>query len=227
MVFGDSLYLVLVMPAFLLALWAQFKVKSAYNRYRKVGNSAGFSGAEAAQEILSASGIHDVQIEPTTGWLSDHYDPSSKKLRLSPEVYQGRSLASVGIAAHEAGHALQHAFGYAPMALRTGIVPIANIGSKLAMPLILIGFIFHAFALVKLGILFFGMAVVFYIITLPVEFNASSRAKLALVKTGIVSGQAEMDGVRSVLGAAAMTYVASAAVAIAQLLYYVLRVREE
>ncbi|HUU43588.1 MAG TPA: zinc metallopeptidase, partial [Planctomycetota bacterium] len=156
-------------------------------------------------------------------WLSDHYDPRSKTLRLSPEVHGGRSVASVGVAAHEAGHALQHAHGYAPMSLRSAFVPVATFGSWLAFPLIFIGFLFASLELMKWGIILFGAIVVFQLITLPVEFNASKRAKAALANSGIVVTEEEAHGVSAVLSAAALTYVAAAVAALAQLLYFLLR----
>jgi Zn-dependent membrane protease YugP len=219
----DPVYFIFMAPAMLLALYAQLKVKSAYARMSRVPSARGLSGAEAAVRILHSAGIQDVKVEQTQGWLSDHYDPKSKVLRLSPEVYQGRSLASVGIAAHEAGHALQHAVNYGPLTLRSAIVPVAGIGSWLAWPMIMIGFFMGAMNLVTLGILLFSVLVIFQIITLPVEFNASSRAKVVLASTGIVADQKELQGVASVLNAAALTYVAATITAIAQLLYFLLR----
>lgn len=219
----DPLYWLLVGPAMLLAFFAQMKVKSAYARYQRVANTRGYTGAEAAAATLSAGGVAGVKIEQTRGFLSDHYDPVSKTLRLSPDVYSGRSIAAVGIAAHEAGHALQHASGYAPLALRSFMVPAAGLGSWLAWPMIIGGMIFGWLGLIKLGIMLFGALVVFQIITLPVEFNASSRAKTMLAQTGIVVSREEAEGVSSVLSAAAMTYVAATIAAVAQLLYFLLR----
>ncbi len=219
----DPLYWLLVGPAMLLAFFAQMKVKSAYARYQRVPNTRGYTGAEAAAATLSAAGVDGVKIEETRGFLSDHYDPASQTLRLSPDVYSGRSIAAVGIAAHEAGHALQHAGGYAPLALRSFMVPAAGLGSWLAWPMIIGGMIFGWLGLIKLGIMLFGALVVFQIITLPVEFNASSRAKTMLAQTGIVVSRDEAAGVASVLNAAAMTYVAATIAAVAQLLYFLLR----
>ncbi|MHC4944598.1 MAG: zinc metallopeptidase [Planctomycetota bacterium] len=218
----EPMFIIIVGPAFLLAMLAQMKVKGAYSRMSRVGTRSGYSGADAAKRILDREGITDVQIQETTGFLSDHYDPARKVLRLSPNVFKGNSIASVGIAAHEAGHALQHAVGYAPLKLRSALVPTAGLGSWLAFPMILIGALLQMMALVKFGILLFTVLVLFQLITLPVEFNASSRAKLALANTGIVANEQEMRGVASVLNAAAMTYVAATVVAIAQLLYFVL-----
>ncbi len=217
------LYLVLVGPAILLALWAQLRVQSAFARYSRVGTSRSFTGADAARSILRSAGIRDVNVEMSQGRLSDHYDPRSKTLRLSPQVHDGRSIASVGIAAHEAGHAIQHAHNYAPLKFRSAVVPVAGIGSWLAWPMIFGGLFFRSFGLMQLGILLFAALVVFQIATLPVEFNASSRAKAALTDSGIVVTDEEARGVSRVLSAAALTYVAATVVAIAQLLFFLLR----
>ena len=221
--FMDPLYLLVVGPAMLLALFAQIKVKGAYARFSRVATRRGLTGAQAAARILASQGIRDVRIERVKGWLSDHYDPGRKVLRLSPEVHDGHSVASVGIAAHESGHALQHASAYAPLRLRSSIVPLAGIGSYLAWPMIFLGMLLNAMNLVQLGILLFSLLVIFQIITLPVEFDASSRAKKLLASTGIVVDERERAGVSSVLNAAAMTYVAATVTAIAQLLYFLLR----
>ncbi|MFH1998357.1 MAG: zinc metallopeptidase [Planctomycetota bacterium] len=221
--FLDPLYIMLIGPTVLLALFAQLKVKGAYTRMSRIGTARGCSGAEAAARIMNSAGVTDVKIEMANGWLSDHYDPSKRVLRLSPDVFNGRSIAAVGIAAHEAGHALQHAGGYAPLNLRSTLVPLAGFGSWLAWPMIFIGMLLSSMAFVKTGIFLFSILVLFQIITLPVEFNASSRAKSALAGTGIVINQQEMNGVASVLNAAALTYVAATVTAIAQLLYFVLR----
>ncbi len=222
MFFFDPLYFLLIAPAILLSIIAQVWVQSAYSKYRNVPNMRGFSGAEAAAYMLRAKGVMDVNIEMTNGFLSDHYDPRDKTLRLSPDVYQGRSIAAVGIACHEAGHALQHAYGYAPLKLRTALVPITMIGTNLAWPLLFIGFIFHAMSLIKLGVLFFSGAVLFQLVTLPVEFNASARALAAIRETGLLTME-ELSGAKQVLTAAALTYVAAAVTAIMQLLYFLLR----
>jgi len=218
----DPLYWLLIGPTMLLALWAQQKVSSAYGRFARVPVRSQLSGAEAALTLLARAGIRDVRVEPTRGWLSDHYDPSSRTLRLSPEVYGGRTVASVGIAAHEAGHAVQHARGYAPLHLRTALVPVVQFGSWLAWPMIFGGMLLGSLGLVQLGIIAFGLLVAFQVVTLPVEFDASARAKQALAAAGVVSGR-ELDGVDEVLDAAAMTYVAAAVTAAAQLLYFVIR----
>ena len=222
MLYLDPVYWILIGPPMLLALFAQFKVQATFARYSRVATQKGITGAQAAQRILADAGIDDVKVEEVGGWLSDHYDPRSRTLRLSPGVYHSRSVAAVGVAAHEVGHAIQHAQGYAAMKLRTFMVPAASIGSWLAIPLIFIGFVFHSLDLVKFGIVFFGAVVAFQIVTLPVEFNASTRAKAALRTSGVVVTQEEESGVRSVLSAAAMTYVAATMVAVMQLLYFIL-----
>ncbi len=222
MLFFDPLYLLLMAPAFLISLGAQIWVKSAFSKYSKIDSTSGYSGAQAAYNILRRNGIDDVDIEETSGFLSDHYDPRTKTLRLSPNVYRSTSLAALGIAAHEAGHALQHAYGYVPLQLRSLLVPVTSVGSNLAWPLLIIGFILHSAMLVQVGIIFFAGVVLFQLVTLPVEFNASSRALSALQKSGLVT-EYEISGSREVLTAAAMTYVAAAAAAIMQLIYFLIR----
>jgi Zn-dependent membrane protease YugP len=221
-IFFDPVYLIIVGPTILIALFAQMKVKSTYTRYSRVNTARGYTGAQAAAKVLDSAGIHDVKIEMVKGWLSDHYDPTQKVLRLSPDVYQSPSVAAVGIAAHEAGHALQHATGYGPLQIRSMLVPVSSLGSWLAWPMIFIGFILAFKTLAMAGLILFTALVVFQLITLPVEFNASARAKAALADTGIVVDQQESAGVASVLNAAALTYVAATITAIAQLLYFVL-----
>ena len=218
----DPLYIIMILPALLLSIYAQFKVKSTYSRFSKVSTYRGITGAQAAREILRSAGVHDVDIELTRGFLSDHYDPRSRVLRLSESVYAGDSIASVGVAAHEAGHAIQHAHGYAPLKLRSALVPVSSLGSNLAWPLLIIGFIFMAQSLILAGIIFFSLAVLFHSVTLPVEFNASSRALQALPASGILS-DSEVAGARKVLTAAALTYVAAATAAVLQLVYFLLR----
>ena len=225
----DPMYFIYVGPAILLAMWAQMKVKSAYAKAGRIPASSGLNGAQAAQRILNAYGIADVAIEPIKSFLGDHYDPKKKVLRLSPDVYHGRSLASVGIAAHEVGHAIQDAKNYGPLALRNGLVPIASTGSQISVGLIFIGLILNwltgpaigrvgnMIAAVGLGL--FGVVVLFQLVNLPVEFNASSRARAVLIDQGIVT-VAEDKVVAKVLTAAAMTYVAATIVAIMQMLYY-------
>ena len=222
MFYIDWTYIVLVMPALILAMAAQGKVSSTFNKYSRVQSHIGITGAEAARRIMEQNGIYDVSIERVSGNLTDHYDPSRKVLRLSDSVYSSSSIAAIGVAAHETGHAIQHARNYAPLSLRSLMVPLANIGSRLSMPLILIGLLF-SFAssmgntLITLGIIFFGLSVVFTIITLPVEFNASRRAIACLDESRILYSD-EIDGAKKVLSAAAMTYVASTVVALANLL---------
>lgn len=222
-VFTNSAWLLIVGPTLLLALLAQFMVKAAYSKYSKIGSSRDFSGAEAASHILNRAGIFDVKIEMASGFLSDHYDPANKILRLSKDVYQGHSLASVGVAAHEAGHALQHNTGYGPLSLRSAFVPTASLGSFLAWPMIIIGLVLHSTGLTLCGVVLFSTVVLFQIITLPVEFNASSRAKQALMETGVITDQRELYGVNTVLSAAAMTYVAATVTAIAQLIFFLVQ----
>lgn len=218
----DWTYIVIVLPAIILALAAQGKVSSTFNKYSRVPSRVGMTGAEAARRIMELNGIYDVSIERVSGNLTDHYDPSKKVLRLSDSVYSSSSIAAIGVAAHESGHAIQHARGYAPLSLRTLLVPAANIGSRLAMPLILLGIIFSfssmmGTSLITLGIILFGLSVVFTIVTLPVEFNASRRAIECLGESRVLYDD-ELAGAKKVLSAAAMTYVASTAVALANFL---------
>lgn len=219
----DPLYWVMIVPTMILALWAQMKVKSNFARFSKYTTSRRLSGAQAAEAVLDYAGIRGVRVEETRGFLSDHYDPRKKVLRLSSDVYHGQSVAAAGVAAHEAGHAIQHAKGYAPLALRNAMVPLAGFGSWLAMPMIIFGMILQSMQLMQLGVLAFAALVVFQVITLPVEFDASSRAKAVLVKSGVLANQAEVDGVGKVLNAAAMTYVAATITAVVQLIYFALR----
>ena len=210
----------LIIPPMILALYAQSKVKSTYAKFSKISARSRISGAETARRILQSSGASNVSVERAKGRLSDHYDPRKKVLRLSEGVHDSSSLAALGIAAHEAGHAVQDASGYAPLHIRNGIYPIANLGSSLAFPLFFIGFIFSQSGptiLMDLGILLFTGAVVFSLITLPVEFNASRRA-LALLSDGGYLQSDELVGARKVLSAAALTYVAATAMAAMQLL---------
>ena len=208
--------MIIVLPAILLALYAQLRVQSTYARYSRVPVSTGLTGAAAAQEILRRNGLANVQIERIDGMLSDHYDPRTRTLSLSSDVYDGASVAAVGVAAHETGHAIQHAREYAPLALRSAMVPTVQFGSWLAWPIFLLGFLFHSGTMLQLGILIFSAAVVFTVVTLPVEFDASARALRALREEGLVTAD-ELRGVRSVLTAAALTYVAAAATAILEL----------
>jgi hypothetical protein len=219
MFFWDYTFIFLI-PPLLLAFYAQARVRGTYAKFSRVGSSSGISGARMAQEILNMGGAHQVKIEETQGRLSDHYDPRKRVLRLSPGVYESNSIAALGIAAHEAGHALQHHTGYAPLHLRNGIYPVASLGSTLAFPLFLIGFFMSSQGpsiLMDIGILLFTGAVLFSLLTLPVEFNASKRAMVLLGERGYLKGQ-ELEGARKVLSAAALTYVASTAMAAMQLL---------
>ena len=208
---------VLLIPAILLALYAQARVKSTYSKYIRVPSRSGITGAQAARELLEQNGVYDVTVERTSGRLSDHYDPRSKTLRLSSEVYGSSSLAALGIAAHETGHALQHAEEYYLLRLRSAIVPIANIGSSLALPLLILGLIFSYPTLVLIGVLAFSFAVLFQLITLPVEYNASNRA-IAALEAGNMLYRDETGPTRKVLSAAALTYVAATLMAVTQLL---------
>jgi hypothetical protein len=217
--YWDPTYILVVIGA-IICMIASARVKTTFNKYAKYGSMSGMTGAMAAERILFAAGIHDVTIQHVAGNLTDHYDPSRKTLNLSDSVYNSTSVAAVGVAAHECGHAMQHQEGYFPLSLRTAIVPVANFGSTLSWPLIIIGLFFNGSMgsfLINLGVLFFTFAVIFQLVTLPVEFNASSRAMRMLEQNGILS-QSELPYTRKVLSAAALTYVASAAAAILQLL---------
>ena len=223
MFFFDPMYFLFIAPALILGLWAQAKVKSTFAAADRI--AAPLSGAAAARHILDSAGLQDVAIEQIPGKLSDHYDPRHKVLRLSPDVYQKRSLAAVGIAAHEAGHALQDAKNYAPLVIRNAAVPAAGFGSGAGMTLAIIGLIFHFQPLLLAGILLFSCVVFFQVVNLPVELNASNRAKDQLAVLGIV-GQDQMVYVRRVLNAAAWTYVAATLQAIMVLLYLLMRSRD-
>ncbi|MEG1874246.1 MAG: zinc metallopeptidase [Angelakisella sp.] len=212
----DWSYMTLVVPALLLALWAQFKVKSTYAKYSAVQARQGLTGADAARKILDSNGLQQVRIEHIAGQLTDHYDPKTQVVRLSDAVYGNASIAAIGVAAHEVGHAVQHATGYGFLKLRHAIIPISQAGSTLSMPLILLGLVFNSGPLALAGILLFSLVAVFQLVTLPVEFNASSRALATLDSYGMLDAQ-ELAGTRRVLSAAAMTYVAALAVSLAQL----------
>lgn len=225
----DPTYILVLIGAG-LCIWASSRVNSTYSKYSRVRARSGMTGAEAAQRILQMSGIHDVQIQHIAGNLTDHYDPSRKVLRLSDAVYGSRSVAAIGVAAHECGHALQHKEGYFPLKFRSTLVPAANIGSKLGLPLVILGLILGIgfdlpgggyFSLAQIGIWVFSLAVLFQVVTLPVEFNASGRALKLLESYGIM-GNDEVGDCRRVLGAAALTYVAAAASSLLQLLRLVL-----
>ena len=220
----DRYYWILIVPAMLFAMWAQTKVNSTYNRYNRVYSARGMSAAQVCRQILDENGLFHIRVEHVSGKLTDHYDPRNKTLSLSDSVYGSASVAAVGVAAHECGHAIQHQKNYAPLTIRGAIVPVANIGSTLAWPLILIGLFISSRsgqALITAGIICFSLAVLFQIVTLPVEFNASRRAVRILGETGIL-GEQELGYTRKVLGAAALTYVAGAASAILQLLRLIL-----
>jgi Zn-dependent membrane protease YugP len=221
----DFYYLILVGPTILLTMWAQYKVKSTFAKYSKVPCSRGITGVDAAAVLMRSNNINDVKVEAVRGSLTDHYDPSSKKLRLSEPVYGSSSIAAVGVAAHEAGHAIQHAVKWGPLVLRSTLVPVANIGSSVG-PLIAMAGLMFSPALFNIGILLFGGAVLFYVVTLPVEFNASNRA-IAVLRANNVLNEEELKGVKKVLSAAALTYVASALTAIANLLRLILMSRRK
>ena len=218
----DWTYLVLVLPCIILSMWASSSVNSTFKRYSSVLSYRRITGADAAQRVLYANGVRGVQIQRVSGNLTDHYDPRTNVIRLSDSVYNSTSVAAIGVACHEAGHAVQYAQNYAPIKLRAAIIPITNIGSKLAMPLILIGILLSflgnfSYALVYLGIAAFCLSLVFQLVTLPVEFNASRRA-IQAIEAGNILTDEELRGARKTLKAAAMTYVAATAVALAQLL---------
>lgn len=213
----DLSYLVLVVPAILLGLWAQARVQSTYARYSRVRAIRGITADQVARRILDANGLRDVSIQRIAGSLTDHYDPRERVVRLSETVYGSPSIAAIGVAAHEVGHAVQHATGYAPLKLRTAIVSVTNIGSTLSMPLILIGILLNSSRLALVGVALFGLVAVFQLVTLPVEFNASSRA-LATLDGMDILGREELGGARQVLTAAALTYVAALIQSLAQLL---------
>jgi len=218
----DWTYLVLVLPCVILAMWASSNVNSTFKKYSQNFSIRRLTGAQAAQRVLSANGISGVRIERVSGNLTDHFDPKTNVIRLSDSVFDATSVAAIGVAAHEAGHAVQYAQNYGPIKLRAAIIPVTNIGSKLAMPLILLGLVLSfmgdlSYTFVYLGIACFSLSLVFQLITLPVEFNASRRAMEAIENAGLLT-QEEQAGARKTLKAAAMTYVAATAVALAQLL---------
>lgn len=220
--FFDSLYIWMVLiPGMLIAGGASLMVRTAFSRYSKVGSRHGFTGAQAAQALLDRAGIHDVRVVPTHGYLTDHYNPVSKQLALSETVYSGRSLAAVGVAAHEAGHAIQHAQNYAPLWIRSALVPIAGIGSNLGYIVMLVGLMISPFV-VALGAFLFTGVLLFQIVTLPVEFDATARAKRLVVEAGIIDPD-ERYGMDRVLNAAAMTYVAAVISTLLTLAYFLLR----
>ena len=218
----DWTYLYLVLPCVILSLWASYNVNSTFRKYSNQHSIRRLTGAEAAQRVLSANGVSGVRIERVSGNLTDHYDPKANVIRLSDSVYSSTSTAAIGVACHEAGHAVQYAVDYAPIKLRAAIIPVTNFGSRLAMPLILLGILFFSMGsfsdtLVYLGIAAFGLSFIFQLITLPVEFNASRRA-LQTIESANLLTEEEQRGAKKTLTAAAMTYVAATAVALAQLL---------
>lgn len=212
----DSLYLYLVVPAIIIAIWSQIKVKTTFSKYSAYRTD--INGADAARRVLELNGVHGVKIERVSGKLTDHYDPRTNTIRLSESVCNSFSISAVGVAAHEAGHAVQYAKGYFPIKLRSVILPVCNLGSQLSLPLLIIGLIFNFYFLVKLGVIFFCGAFIFQLITLPVEFNASRRAVNALRDGGVLLTDNDIKYTRRVLSAAAMTYVAAALVSLAQLI---------
>ncbi|MEZ6039078.1 MAG: zinc metallopeptidase [Planctomycetaceae bacterium] len=223
MMYFDMKYILMVMiPGLVMSGLASMLVKSSFAKWSQIGTRRGFTGAQAAKTLLDGAGIHDVQIVPTNGFLSDHYNPSTRTLALSESVYASRSVAAVGVACHEAGHAIQHANSYAPLWARSALVPAMGIGSSVGPWVIFIGLAMHMQGLAVIGCLLFGAVVLFQIVTLPVEFDASARAKRLVVEAGILDAD-EQIGVNRVLNAAALTYVAAAASSILTLLYFMMR----
>jgi Zn-dependent membrane protease YugP len=218
--FFDSSFIILI-PALIIAAWAQFRVSSTFDKYSRYGNRNGYTGAQVARMLLDNNGLYDIPVELIPGKLTDHYDPSSRIMRLSQEVYYGNSVASIGVAAHETGHAIQHKESYVPLIARNAIVPAVNFGSNASWVLFILGMVLGLRGLVSIGIILFTLVVIFQIITLPVEFNASSRALKVLKYKGILY-EDELRGARSVLSAAAMTYVAAVLTSISQLIRLIL-----
>lgn len=216
MFFWDISMIILI-PGLLLAMYAQAKVSSTYNRYKKITSHSGYTGAQFARKMLNDNGLYDVTITQISGRMSDHYDPRANQVRLSAEVYNGTSIASLGIAAHEVGHAVQHATNYFPLTVRNLVVPVTNFSSSIYMLFIFIGIIMNSFSMIQFGIMLFAVIVIFQVITLPVEFNASRRAIATLGGNGVLDAE-ELSGAKRVLGAAAMTYVAAMVTAVLQLL---------
>jgi uncharacterized protein len=221
---GDWTFILLI-PAFLFSLWAQYKTQSTFRRYSEIGSSRGITADAVAGKILQSYGVSNVTVESTPGQLTDHYDPRTKVLRLSEGVYGNSSIAAIGVAAHEAGHAIQDARGFSPIKIRNAIVPVVNITSNLAIPLFIIGLFASLPILIQLGIYFFAGVVVFHLVTLPVEFDASSRA-LKVLQTGAYLNNEELGGAKAVLTAAAMTYIAAALMAILNLVRLLLIARD-
>lgn len=218
----DPYYFLFLAPGILLAMWAQWRVKSAYAEASQIQAASGLSGAEAADALMRGAGVSGVQIEPVEGFLSDHYEPGAKVLRLSPDVYSGRTLAALGIAAHESGHAMQDAQHYPLLVMRNALVPAANFGGNISWVLIMLGFVLASMNLILVGIVAFSLTVVFQLVNLPVEFDASRRARIALVDSGLISSE-EDQMVGKVLHAAALTYVAATLTSILTLLYFLFR----
>jgi Zn-dependent membrane protease YugP len=220
--FFDPLFLLFMIPGLIIAGLASTYTHTTFEKFKRLRASSGMTGAQAAQRLLSAAGIYDVRIECVGGFLTDHYDPTAKVLRLSPDVFNGISLSSIGVACHEAGHAIQHATAYGPLGLRSSLVPLTNFASFGSYIVITIGFLFASRELILLGAILFGATVLFAVVTLPVEWDASARAKRLMVTCGIVT-QKECEGAGAVLNAAFLTYVASALSSLLMLLYYLLR----
>lgn len=218
----DFMYLLFMLPGMLFAMWASARVQWAFKKYQRVGSRYGMTGAEAAQHLLDRAGIHDVQVVPTQGFLSDHYDPMHKRLALSEAVYSSQSIAAIGVATHEAGHAIQHAEHYAPLHLRSALVPTAGIGSSIGYGMMFLGLVMASSKMVLLGVILFSAVVLFQVITLPVEFDASARAKRLVVEAGIITPE-ERKGVDAVLNAAALTYVAAVVSTLLTILYFLVR----
>ena len=218
---ANNIYCVLLIPVMLLSLWAQAQVSGNFNKYSRVSNRRRLTGAQAAEAVLQANGVHDVTITSTWGKLTDHYDPRDNTIYLSQEVYASATVAAVGVAAHEAGHAVQYAMSYAPVRLRSAIVPVTNLGSRCSMVLLFCGLLLYSQSLFLVGILLFSLTTFFQLVTLPVEFNASRRAIVTLERGRFLEGQ-ELRGAKKVLSAAAMTYVAALLVSLAQLLRFLL-----
>ena len=221
MFYYQDYYLAVILPCLLLTIFAQMNVSSTFSKYSRVRNYRNMTGAQAAEAVLRANGVMDVRIERVAGNLTDHYDPRSNVIRLSEGVYDAATVSAVGVAAHEAGHAVQYAVGYGPIKLRTAIIPVCNVGTRLSFILLVIGLALYSEPLFALGIVFFSLAVVFQLVTLPVEFNASHRALETIEARGLLS-EDELSGAGRVLRAAALTYVAALLMSIVQLLRYVL-----
>ena len=222
MFYFDPLYIIIILPGFLLALFASFYTKAIFNKYSEVNSSTGITGAEAARRLLDNRGLNHVRVEQVGGFLSDHYDPSCEVLRLSNQVYNSHSLSAIGVACHEAGHALQHADNYKPLSMRTALVPAIGVSSNFSYLIIILGFAFQANFLILTGVILFSISVLFTIVTLPVEWNASARAKELMVSAGIVTSS-EAEDAGKVLNAAFLTYVASTITAVLTLIYFLIR----